>query len=1161
MRMEKTICCPQCGSTEVFVKGSMCICGECMHRFEAPEEPVSGQAAEPMRLFLSYGHPESEICQRICAALKEHGYDPWFDQSDIRTGDNWRVSIQEGVRSSNAVVACLSPHSTRERGVCLDELAIAVGVKGGNVHSILLAPEQEVKPPATIEHEQWLDMSDWKEQKAAGPDVFAEWFRGKMQELFRVLDSKETREFNGQIQYIHDHLNVCYDTSRQNALLQKRFVGRAWLEENLEHWMDDPAGKRMCLLYGGPGVGKSAFAVHYTHYNSRVAACLFCRSDMEVYNAPRTVIQTLAYLLACRLPEYRQSLLMHLPENKAELERLSEKELFARLLEEPLRLSVDGGHQTMVLVVDGLDECGSPEENALARTLAAYADSLPAWLRILIVARATPAVTAYAAGAWKLEIAADAAANRADIRAYYEACLQAQFAEDPQWNASLEALTARSQGTFLYAEMMCSLLQERGTLSAAEEYPDGLDAMFAAWFQYFFPDRNDYCRNWRLPLSCLLGAKAPLPEAALRRVMGWSAGQLRDFCQRINVLLRRGTNTFGDNTLSIDHAYIRQWLQRDQPYAAPAEDGIEAQARAFYAHLEEDADSLSFYEAVQLPVLLQQAGMKKQCTALVQNQAWRDTVMEAGDLCRDWGKLEEAEKIFTDALELVQQVGREANLDAESFRGECQERLGRIRRLCGDLKGAMELFQSNFKTREKLRRIRGTWDDWEKWSIGCDKIANLYCMQGRLDKAAEMFQQMLENDEELVRKRGLPKDRSGLAYTCDRVANLYEAKGDWQKAEEMYEKACLLAEHEVQQHRTLKDKKRLATIYMDLADIHKVQGRLDEAMNWYQKSLVLREQVVQERGTPGDKSSLAASYNCIADICQSQGRLDEALSMYQKDCALSEQVVQERGTPGDKSSLAASYNCIAGIYQSQGRLDEALSMYQKDCALSEQVVQERGTPGDKSSLAISYGCIAGIYQSQGRLDEALSMYQKDCALSEQVVQERGTPGDKSSLAISYGCIAGIYKSQGRLDEALNWYQKSLVLREQVVQERGTPGDKSSLADSNYEIAYVYEKQGRYDKALNLYRKVYEQAQQLSEWRTTLCCCVAAADILRKEERKAPQPKKTFLGIFKRKREAPKESLQWIEQGRALLRRLMAEAETEQQRKEYAQTMVEFNKLW
>ena len=709
-----------------------------------------------------------------------------------------------------------------------------MGVKGGNVHSILLAPEQEVKPPATIGHEQWLDMSDWKEQKAAGPDVFAEWFRGKMQELFRVLDSKETREFNGQIQYIHDHLNVYYDTSRQNALLQKRFVGRAWLEENLEHWMDDPAGKRMCLLYGGPGVGKSAFAVHYTHYNSRVAACLFCRSDMEVYNAPRTVIQTLAYLLDCRLPEYRQSLLMHLPENKAELERLSEKELFARLLEEPLRLSVDGGHQTMVLVVDGLDECGSPEENALARTLAAYADSLPAWLRILIVARATPAVTAYAAGAWKLEIAADAAANRADIRAYYEACLQAQFAEDPQWNASLEALTARSQGTFLYAEMMCSLLQERGTLSAAEEYPEGLDAMFAAWFQYFFPDRNDYCRNWCLPLSCLLGAKAPLPEAALRRVMGWSAGQLRDFCQRINVLLHRGTNTFGDNTLPIDHAYIRQWLQRDQPYAAPAEDGIEAQARAFYAHLEEDADSLSFYEAVQLPVLLQQAGMKKQCQVLARSKTWSNKVLEAEGLCQGWDKSEEAEEIYTDALNLIQYAGLDDDLDVK----EVQSR-----------------FQMLLATRLDFTGQKGS---------------------------VELFRKSIALQEQIVQERGTKEDKSRLAFGYQSVAGQHWNYCRREAALDLYQKSIALREQIVQENGTAEDKSFLADAYKSAARIHKELDYPDEALDLYQKSIALREQVVQERGREADKSFLADGCERAAEIYKEQDHPDEALVLYQK---------------------------------------------------------------------------------------------------------------------------------------------------------------------------------------------------------------------------------------------------------------------------------------
>ena len=980
--------CPQCGSTEVFANGSRCICGACGHRFEAPAEK---QEFESMRLFLSYGHPESAICQRIYEALKERGHEPWFDQSNIRTGDNWRVSIQEGVRSSNAVVACLSPHSTRERGVCLDELAIAVGVKGGNVHSILLAPEQEVKPPATIGHEQWLDMSDWKEQKAAGPDVFAEWFRGKMQELFRVLDSKETREFNGQIQYIHDHLNVYYDTSRQNALLQKRFVGRAWLEEKLEHWMDDPAGKRMCLLYGGPGVGKSAFAVHYTHYNSRVAACLFCRSDMEVYNAPRTVIQTLAYLLACRLPEYRQSLLMHLPENKAELERLSERELFARLLEEPLRLSVDGGHQTMVLVVDGLDECGSPEENALARTLAAYADSLPAWLRILIVARATPAVTAYAAGAWKLEIAADAAANRADIRAYYEACLQAQFAEDPQWNASLEALTARSQGTFLYAEMMCSLLQERGTLSAAEEYPDGLDAMFAAWFQYFFPDRNDYCRNWRLPLSCLLGAKAPLPEAALRRVMGWSAGQLRDFCRRINVLLRRGTNTFGDNTLSIDHAYIRQWLQRDQPYAAPAEDGIEAQARAFYAHLEEDADSLSFYEAVQLPVLLQQAGMKKQCQVLARSKTWSNKVLEAEGLCQGWDKSEEAEEIYTDALNLIQYAGLDDDLDVKEVQSRFQMLLATRLDFTGQ-KGSVELFRKSIALQEQIVQERGTKEDKSRLAFGYQSVAGQHWNYCRREAALDLYQKSIALREQIVQENGIAEDKSFLADA-----------------------------------------------YQSTARIYKELDHPDEALDLYQKGIALREQVVQERGRESDKNCLADGWERAAEIYKEQDHPDEALVLYQKSIALREQVVQEHGKAGDKTPrvfsrydkgrLALSYYSIIKIYESQGSLEEMLNWYQKWCALLEQMLREHETPEIKDDLGSVYYNIAVIHQAQERPDDALEFYRKAYEVFEQ-------QGNKWKLEVNCcTMIAKILREKGKqIPQQKKTFLKTVAERRKLRKE-------------------------------------------------------------------------------------------------------------------------------
>ena len=447
----------------------------------SPSPRETGPA--PLRLFISYGHPESPIVQRICAALQARGHIPWFDRSDIRAGDDWRARIQQGVAESQLVLACLSEHSVRERSVCLDELAIAVGVKGcGCVHSILLGPEQAVQPPATVGQTQWLDMSCWQEKLARGPAVFEPWFRSRMRELFAVLESSENQQFSGQISEIRQRPNIFYDTSRQHQLLQKLFVGRGWLDAELDRWLDDPDGQRMCLLYGEPGVGKSAFAVHYTHYNPRVAAHLFCREGMDTCNDPKTVIQTLAYLLACRLPAYRQSLLAVLPADRAGIERLNVKELFSLLLEKPLALTVDGGQQTMVIVLDGLDECSDPQKNPLARTLSEYRDSLPRWLRILVTARPVAPVLEYTRAARRLELKSDAPENLADIRAYFTARLADTFGADPAWPRALADMTARSQGIFLYAELLAALLLDRGTLDAGQEYPASLDELFARWF-------------------------------------------------------------------------------------------------------------------------------------------------------------------------------------------------------------------------------------------------------------------------------------------------------------------------------------------------------------------------------------------------------------------------------------------------------------------------------------------------------------------------------------------------------------------------------------------------------------------------------------------------------------------------------------------------------
>jgi hypothetical protein len=106
-----------------------------------------------LRIFLSYGHDDNEpLVRRIKADLEARGHDVWFDKAEIKAGDDWRRAILDGIDRSNQVLSFLSKHSTRDPGVCLDEIAIAIGVKGGNIQTILVESETEVKPPASISH-------------------------------------------------------------------------------------------------------------------------------------------------------------------------------------------------------------------------------------------------------------------------------------------------------------------------------------------------------------------------------------------------------------------------------------------------------------------------------------------------------------------------------------------------------------------------------------------------------------------------------------------------------------------------------------------------------------------------------------------------------------------------------------------------------------------------------------------------------------------------------------------------------------------------------------------------------------------------------------------------------------------------------------------------
>ncbi|HEY9175392.1 MAG TPA: TIR domain-containing protein [Verrucomicrobiae bacterium] len=144
--------CPNCPSANVIFskKRGAFVCEDCGHVLN--EETVA-----PLRIFFSYGHDANEeLVRRIKTDLEKRGHEVWFDKHEIECGDDWRRAITDGITGSHRVLSFLSKHSTRDPGVCLDEIAIAIGVKGGNIQTILVESEMDVKPPASISHNPTL---------------------------------------------------------------------------------------------------------------------------------------------------------------------------------------------------------------------------------------------------------------------------------------------------------------------------------------------------------------------------------------------------------------------------------------------------------------------------------------------------------------------------------------------------------------------------------------------------------------------------------------------------------------------------------------------------------------------------------------------------------------------------------------------------------------------------------------------------------------------------------------------------------------------------------------------------------------------------------------------------------------------------------------------
>src|SRR5262249_38917238 len=132
--------------------------------------------ALPMRprLFLSYGRRDTAaLATRLRADLEARGFEVWQDARQIRTGKEWEEEIKDGLRSTQVVIALLSPHAVRRSldpnnpdnidSVCPDEISFARFAQPPK--PILPVMAVSCEPPFSIFRLDYTDMTQWSQSE------------------------------------------------------------------------------------------------------------------------------------------------------------------------------------------------------------------------------------------------------------------------------------------------------------------------------------------------------------------------------------------------------------------------------------------------------------------------------------------------------------------------------------------------------------------------------------------------------------------------------------------------------------------------------------------------------------------------------------------------------------------------------------------------------------------------------------------------------------------------------------------------------------------------------------------------------------------------------------------------------------------------------------
>jgi hypothetical protein len=448
-----------------------------------------------------------------------------------------------------------------------------------------------IEPPLSIARLKWLDFRD------------AAQYANRFAQLLEAIEHDRLDFEGGQIRLRANLQPIDYDEPARHLA---RFTGREWVLPEIERWLASSA-RRVLWITGEAGIGKTALSAWLCERRPEIGGAHYCRYA-NANHSDRKALLSLAWQLSTQLPDYAGSL------NASALEGIAGETslggLFDRLFVGPFTHGFPMPGRCVVLLIDALDAA-----NGLASLIGSRVEPRA---RMAAAHRHQPSdedqinMALQALDPWMLE--AGRPENREDIVTYLRRELRAN-------DATIESILEKSEGLFLYVSMVREEIDAgRLSLQDVDAFPRGLGGIYHAFFQRYFPDRQDYRQRWRPVIETVCAARQPLPLDEASRLFP-------EFTTRTNHQWARFVVSVG---LRPFHQLVRDQVtdaSRAGVYVVRTSAGHERLAAEGWRLYESDA--MRPYYSAHLPAHLAECGRPRELETLLLDPAWMEAKLEA----------------------------------------------------------------------------------------------------------------------------------------------------------------------------------------------------------------------------------------------------------------------------------------------------------------------------------------------------------------------------------------------------------------------------------------------------------------------------------------------------------------------------------------------------